>query len=112
MPQLFLTSLTLARAIATGPTLKTLRNPREDRAPLRELRRGDADPRAISQLIFAVGEIDDVEARHHLAQALSHEIMLDAGIDLHVIRLALGVGKARSQPRARDQIGREQGVER
>jgi hypothetical protein len=81
-----------------GGRLEALRYTREDGAPRSELRGLDADPRAVAQFVFAVGDVDDVEPRRHLAHARCVKLMLHARIDLRIIWPPLRVREAFPQP--------------
>src|SRR4249919_3368206 len=78
------------------------RQPEEQAAPRPELRRTDADARAVADLIDLVEDIHDVEARSERAGTRKPEYMGDSGVDLGVVGQMFAVGNARAAVRRGD----------
>src|ERR1700680_2224880 len=93
---------------------KRLRQPPEESAPRSPLRRTDSDPCAIADLILLVKHIDHVETCNQAAKRRQIESLLDASVDLRVIRqvgtIGRATGRSRPQTRTEQDIGAEQCV--
>ena len=88
--------------------LKTLGYPRKDRAADAELRRADANPRAIADFIDGISDIQDVEAKFDSLPDPEIELLDDARVDDRVgwqRRAIRHGGCAGAQAALRQEIG-------
>src|SRR5579863_8253494 len=86
-----------------------LRNAGVEAAARAELRSKNSDTGAVAKLVNLVEQVDDIEAHgHRLGVRRPLEFPRYSGIDDHVRRVVIFVGKARAQPAPVNQIRREQ----